>query len=119
MKTQEIADKLVQLCREGKNLDAISEFYSDSIVSKEPKGSNHEVVEGKEAVIAKNQFWYGMVEEVHDIKISDPIVTGDFFACTMDMDVTYKEAGRMGMSEVAVYEVKDGKIIAEQFIYNM
>jgi hypothetical protein len=35
------------------------------------------------------------------------------------MDVTYKEAGRMGMSEVAVYEVKDGKIIAEQFIYNM
>ncbi len=119
MNTQELANKLVQFCREGKNLDALNELYSDGVVSKEPKGSHAELVEGKEAVIAKNQQWYNMVEEIHSAVISDPIVTGNFFACTMEMDVTYKQQGRMTMNEVAVYEVKDGKIVADQFFYNM
>jgi hypothetical protein len=119
MSTQEIAEKLVAYCREGKNIDAINELYADGIVSRESKGSPHELVEGKEGVLAKNQGWYASVAEVHGVSISDPIVTGNFFAVTMDMDVTYKDYGRMGMNEVAVYEVKDGKVVAEQFFYNM
>lgn len=119
MNTAEVAEKLVQYCREGRNIDAINELYADDIVSKEPKGSNFELVEGKEGVLAKNQQWYNMVEEVHSANISDPIVTGNFFAVTMEMDVTYKEHGRMGMDEVAVYEVRDGRIISDQFFYNM
>ena len=119
MNTQQVADKLVAYCREGKNLDAINELYSDNIVSKEPKGSATALVEGKAAVIAKNQQWYDMVQEIHSAKIGDPIVTGNFFACTMDMDVTYKQHGRMGMSEIAVYQVKDGKIVADEFFYEM
>jgi hypothetical protein len=119
MNTAEVAGKLVQYCREGRNIDAINELYADNIVSKEPKGSNFELVEGKEDVLAKNQQWYDMVEEVHSAEISDPIVTGNFFSVSMEMDVTYKEQGRMGMDEIAVYEVQDGKIIADQFFYNM
>ncbi len=119
MSTPGVAAKLVQYCREGKNLDAINELYADDVVSRESKGSQHELVEGKAGVIAKNQEWYNMVQEVHSAQISDPIVTGNFFACTMDMDVTYKEHGRMAMNEVAVYEVKDGKIVSEQFFYTM
>jgi len=119
MNTQEVATKLVQLCREGKNVDAINELYADNIVSKEPKGSHHELVEGKEAVLAKNNFWYSMVEEIHSGEVSDPIVCGDFFSCTMDMDVTYKQGGRMGMQEVCVYGVKNGKIISDEFFYTI
>lgn len=119
MNTAEVAEKLVQYCREGRNIDAINELYADDIVSKEPEGSHFELVEGKDAVLEKNQQWYEMVEEVHSAVISDPIITGNFFAVTMEMDVTYKEQGRMGMYEVAVYEVQDGKIIADQFFYNM
>jgi hypothetical protein len=37
----------------------------------------------------------------------------------MDMDVTYKGQGRSMMSEVCVYEVKDGKIVTETFFYNL
>jgi hypothetical protein len=33
------------------------------------------------------------------------------------MDVTMKGQGRMNMDEIAVYEVKDGKIVKEQFFY--
>jgi len=33
----------------------------------------------------------------------------------MFMDVTMKGKGRMAMTELCVYQTKDGKIIAEQF----
>jgi ketosteroid isomerase-like protein len=118
MNTQEVANRLVTLCREGKNIDAVNELYADNIVSHEPKGTPMEKTEGKDAVRGKSEYWYSTVEEIHSGEVSDPIVTGNFFSCTMDMDVTYKEHGRMPMSEIAVYEVKDGKIIAEQFFYN-
>lgn len=35
----------------------------------------------------------------------------------MGMDVTLKGMGRRQMDEIAVYEVKDGKIVKEQFFY--
>jgi len=42
-------------------------------------------------------------------------VAGSSFACTMHMDVTMKGQGRMDMTELCVYQVKDGKIVSEQF----
>jgi ketosteroid isomerase-like protein len=35
----------------------------------------------------------------------------------MGMEVTMKGAGRVKMDEVAVYEVRDGKIVKEQFFF--
>jgi ketosteroid isomerase-like protein len=35
----------------------------------------------------------------------------------MGMDVTMKGFGRMNMDEVCVFEVKDGKIVSEQFFF--
>ncbi len=119
MKTKEVAEKLVQLCREGKNTQAIDELYADNIISKEPKGTPMEMTEGKEAVKNKTVYWESSVEEIHSATISDPIVAENHFSVVMNMDVTYKEHGRMGMSEIAVYEVKDGLIIAEEFFYSM
>jgi hypothetical protein len=37
----------------------------------------------------------------------------------MRIDATYKDMGRMDMSEICVYRVRDGKIVHEQFFYNM
>jgi hypothetical protein len=37
----------------------------------------------------------------------------------MSFDVTFKERGRQQMEELCVFEVKDGKIINEQFFYTM
>lgn len=119
MSTQEVADKLVQFCREGKNIEAINELYADNIISYEPKGSHIEIAEGKAAVLDKSQEWYNMVEEVHSGTISDPIVTGNFFTVSMEMDVTYKGLGRNTMNEICVYQVKDGKIVSENFHYDM
>lgn len=119
MSTAEVATKLVEHCRAGKFMDAIEDFYADDVHSTEPMNNDGKPVLGKAAVIAKNQSWYESVEEVHSATIGDPIVTGNFFACTMEMDVTYKGHGRNTMSEIALYEVKDGKIISDQFFYGM
>lgn len=119
MNTQEVAQKLVQFCREGRNIDAINELYADNVVSLEQPGVPMERAEGKDAVLAKNNHWYESVEEVHSAVISDPVVTGEFFAVAMEMDVTYKKSGRMQMQEIAVYRVKDGKVVSDQFFYSM
>jgi ketosteroid isomerase-like protein len=119
MNTQEVADRLTQLCREGKHTDAIDQLYADNVVSKEPKGSPMELTEGKEAVKNKSVQWEESVAEIHSASCSDPIVADSHFAIVMNIDATYKAHGRMPMSEVCVYEVKDGKIVADEFFYRM
>ncbi|MBB5437046.1 hypothetical protein HDC92_000714 [Pedobacter sp. AK017] len=119
MNIQEVADKLVQLCREGKNDQAIDELYAGNVVSKEPKGSPMEFTEGKDAVKNKTLQWEESVKEIHSASCSDPIVADNHFSIVMNIDATYKEHGRMAMSEICVYEVKDGKIVADEFFYRM
>jgi ketosteroid isomerase-like protein len=118
-KAQEVAHRLVDLCREGRNVDAINELYADKVVSIEPEGSPMPgKTVGKEAVLASTNYWFSTVKEIHSAYISDPIVSDNFFACTMDIDATYKEQGRNEMNELCVFEVKNGKIVTSQFFYN-
>jgi len=119
MTTQEVADKLVQLCLEGKNDQAIEELYADNVISKEPKGPDMELTEGKEAVKNKTIKWEESVEEIHSASCPDPIVADSHFSIVMDIDATYKAHGRMKMSEICVYEVQDGQIVADEFFYRM
>jgi hypothetical protein len=41
-----------------------------------------------------------MIEAAHTLEVSDPLVAGSSFACTMHMDVTMKGKGRMDMTEL-------------------
>ena len=119
MNAQEVANRLVQLCRDGQDIDAINELYSDNIVSIEPEGSPmQEKTIGKKAVLESTNRWYSSVEQLHSFHISDPIVSSNFFACTMNFDITFKDHGRNAMDELCVYEVKDGRIVTAQFFYN-
>lgn len=119
MTTQEVANQLIGLCREGKFDVAMQQFYSPEIVSIEGEGSPNPKLTGIEAVIEKSKQWVESVKEIHSIDVSDPIVAGNHFSCTMKNDITFKEMGRMTIQEICVYEVKDGKIVREQFFYNM
>jgi ketosteroid isomerase-like protein len=113
--TKQIADRLVALCREDKNLDCINELYADDATSTE----SNTVKTGRDTILQKNINWFNSVETLHSTLISEPIVTGNFFALTMDIDATYKQHGRFMMREIGIYEVRDGKIISDQFFYNM
>ena len=118
MNTQQVASRLVQLCREGKNVEAINELYDDNIVSIEPDGSPMAgKTVGKQAVLESTNRWFDSVEQLHNVAISNPLVSDNFFACTMNVDATYKEHGRNVMNELCVFEVRDGKIVNDQFFY--
>jgi hypothetical protein len=43
------------------------------------------------------------------------LMAGASFACAMHLDLTIKGHGRMSVNELCIYEVKDGKIVSEQF----
>ncbi len=121
MSTHEIGKQLVALCSEGKFEEAMKTLYSPEIVSIEagaPAGMPAEVT-GIEAVAAKGQWW-AENHDVHDLKLAGPYPKGDQFVVTFTMDVTFKpESKRFVMEEAALYTVKDGKIVREEFFYTM
>ena len=115
--TQEVADRLVSLCRQGKVLEAGEELYGDNIVSHESDPSPNKLVSGKKAVREKGNQFAEMIEAHHGSKISDPVVAGNYFTVAWLMDITMKGQGRSQMEEICVYKVKDGKIVEEYFYY--
>lgn len=117
MDTQEVANKLVEYCRMGQYDQAQDALYDANCVSVEPEGTPYPSVTGMEAIKQKGQQWADMVEEVHGGEISDPIIAGPFFSITQKIDVTFKGAPRQVMQQICVYEVKDGKVVLEQFFY--
>ncbi len=117
MTVQDVANRLVELCRQGQNSQAYDELFHEDAMAIEPEGVPNAEVKGLDALREKSKQFGEMVEEFHGSEISDPIVANDFFACTMKMDVTMKGQGRISMEEVCVYEVKDGKIVTERFFF--
>jgi hypothetical protein len=117
MSTTEIANRLVELCRKGEFENAQKELFAEDAVSIEPHGTPdfQQETKGLDAIIEKGKKWSGMVEEYHGMNVSEPLAGENSFAVTMFMDVTMKQRGRMAMTELCVYNVKDGKIVSEQF----
>ncbi|MCU1293753.1 MAG: HAD-superfamily hydrolase, subfamily variant 3 [Bryobacterales bacterium] len=121
MSVAEVANDLARLCREGKNLEAIDRYYSADIVSQESASVPGMPAEmkGIEAIRGKNQWWLEN-HEVHNAEANGPYVGNDQFALEFKYDVTQKGSGqRFQMNEMALYTVKDGKIVHEHFFYNM
>ena len=116
MTVTEIANKLVALCRAGKNEEALKTLFADNAVSVEADGKE---TKGLDNLLVKLNNMMSSWEKVHSSIFNDPTIIGNYFAVGMGMDVTDKKYGRMGMTELAVYETKDGKIIKEQFFYSM
>ena len=118
MTTAEIAGRFNELAQAGQWNEIQAEMFADDAVSIEPAHSpGLKTAEGIEAIREKGKQFGEMVEEVHGGYSNEPIIAGNHFAVAMGMDVTMKGQGRMQMDEIAVYEVKDGKIVKEQFFY--
>lgn len=117
MTTQQIANRLVELCRKGQVPQAGEELYADEIISIEPEHGPFKTAKGKKAVGQKGQQFASSIQERHGGSFSDPIVCGRYFSTAMTLDATFKGKGRMVLEEICVYEVKDGKIVSEQFFF--
>jgi SnoaL-like domain len=118
MNTEEIANKLVGLCRKGEWMKALEELYAKDIVSVEANEMENRAAEmrGIDLVRGKTHWWEQNME-VHSAKVSGPFMARDTFVVRFDVDVTEKASGkRMQMSEVGIYTVKDGKVAREEFL---
>ncbi|PCE66466.1 SnoaL-like domain-containing protein [Sediminicola luteus] len=117
MTTKEIADKLVSLCREGKNMEAY-DLYADDAISQEMDGTPNEITQGKANILNDFEQWAENIVEMHGGTVGEPIVADNHFSVVMTSDVTFKEIGRCTMEEICVYEVANGQIKKAQFFYD-
>lgn len=119
MNTMEIANRLVDLCRQGKNADAIKTLFADDAVSVEafaPPGGSREV-KGVAGILAKGEWWVAN-HEVHSAVLTGPWPHDDRFVVGFQYEVTIKASGqRIKMDEVGLYTIEGGKIVREEFFY--
>ena len=118
--TAAVAEELVAFCRAGRNIDAIKALYSPDIVSVESMGNAQmpQEVKGLDAIQRKSEWWTAN-NEVHSAEVDGPFIgDGDKFSVYYKYDITFKPQSRRAiMEEMALYTVKDGKVVREQFFY--
>jgi hypothetical protein len=118
MTTQEIADRFNELAQQEKWFEIQDEFFADNVKSIEPVGSPYfPSAEGKLPVRKKAEEFVGRITAAHKLYTSTPVVAGNRFAVAREKDITVTPHGRIQISQIMLYEVKDGQIISEQFIY--
>ncbi len=118
--TMEVGRKLVDFCKHGDNIKAVEALYASDVVSVEAmEMPGMEGKKGIEAAIKKNQMWLDE-NEVNSASVEGPFPLGDRFAVHYKFDTTNRKSKeRMKMEEVAIYSVKNGKIVKEEFFYTM
>jgi hypothetical protein len=115
MKTvNQIADRLVQLCREQKFVEAYRELYAEEAESIDPMYTLMPTARGLITLVEREKQFLAKVN-IHKIEVSDPLIAGNHFAINMHMDFTMDGSGRKDVEELCVYHVKDGKIVRQQF----
>jgi hypothetical protein len=120
MTTQDVANRFNELAQTGQWAKIQEELYAKNAASVEPDhaaGMGLGNAKGIDAIKKKGEVFGAMVEEMHGGYSTPPVVGGNFFSVAMGMDCTMKGMGRTKMDEIAVYEVKDGKIVKEQFFF--
>ena len=116
--TQEVAARFNELAQQEKWFEIHDELFADNVKSVEPPGSPYfGYAEGKATVRKKGEEFVKKVQEFHGASTTHPIIAGNHFAVGRSFDITTEDFGRIKIEEIMLYEVKDGKIVLEQFFY--
>ena len=116
--TETVANRLVELCRQGQFEQAQTELFHDDATSTEPEGSKMEgTVKGRDKIIEKGKQFMSAVKELHSASTSDPVVAGPYFTVQGKMDMTMQDGTRSEMNEICLYKVDAGKVVSESFYY--
>lgn len=121
MTTQALASHYRELMTERKFLEIQDSFYAKDVVCQEMEKATAMglavMTHGLEAVKAKGIARRATIETMHSYYCSEPLVAGDFFSVVLRQDVTFRGRPRTTVEEIGVFQVKDGKIVKEQFFY--
>lgn len=114
----ELASEMMALLRAGKMAEIEDKMLAPSLESVEGVGASM-AWKGKKAVLRKYRDWEAD-HEIHDMQVEGPWVGATGFAVKYAIDVTQNSTGqRSGMEEIAVYTVRDGKIVREEFHFKI
>jgi ketosteroid isomerase-like protein len=114
MSVETVAKEFYAHCQAGK-YDEAEKLWSEDVVSLEASEGPMRETRGRAAAHAKGEWWY-QNNEIHSAAVSGPYIHGDQFALRFEIDFTSKADGeRKKMDEVALYSVKNGKIVEERF----
>ncbi|MEO6285765.1 MAG: SnoaL-like domain-containing protein [Dyadobacter sp.] len=118
MTTHEVAARFNELAQQEKWFEIQDEFFADDVKSLDPPNSPYfGYAEGKSAVRRKGEDFVKRITAAHKLFTSEPLVSGNHFAVGREKDLTVDGFGRIQISQIMLYEVKDGQIISEQFFY--
>ncbi|SIO37614.1 SnoaL-like domain-containing protein [Chitinophaga niabensis] len=118
--TQEIAYKLISFCKKSDWQGAYDQLFSEDARSIESFKSPIAEIEtiGLQAIRDKAKRFDELIEKVHEIKVSEPLIMNNHFSFSLTMDGEMTGKGyTVILSEICIYEVQKGKIVYEQFFY--
>ncbi len=112
----EIARDIVAMFNAGQMKEIEDKYWSPNVVSVE--GENVAMAwHGRRAVEEKNAGWMA-THRMHGASAEGPFVGASGFSIKFAMDVEDTTNGtRILMEEVGVYQVQNGKIVREEFMY--
>ena len=121
MSVRTVAEKYMELVRQGKHFEFMRAFYAPEMVSVEADGS--EFV-GKEKVIHKSEIFQGNnTFHSQDLRgpffLGDPSASSNRFAVYLALEFSPKAGGqRVKHEEVGIYTVKNDIVTREEFFYD-
>ena len=116
--TRQVAARFMELAQREQWFEIQDELFADNVKSVDPANSPYfKYAEGKPLVRKKGEDWVKRIEAVNKRHTTEPVVCGNHFAVGREVDITVKGFGRIKIDEIMLYEVKDGKIVLEQFFY--
>jgi hypothetical protein len=116
--TQQVADRFNELAKEEKWFVIQDELFADDVRSIDPDHSPYfKNAAGKATVRRKGEEFVNRIEAVHGRYTTEPIVASNHFVVGRKVDITVQPHGRIQIDQLMMYEVRDGKIVLEQFFY--
>jgi SnoaL-like protein len=116
--TREVAARFDELAQKEKWFEIQEELFADNVTSIDPPGSPYfGYAEGKAPVRKKGEDWVKRITAANKLNTTHPVTAGNHFAVGRYVDITVEGFGNVIIDEVMLYEVKDGKIVSEQFFY--
>lgn len=117
MSTQSVAQKLVDLLKQARNVEAYETLYApdSECVEADPKRSRSGLPR-----LTADMRAFADAHEFHYTRIDGPLVVGEHFTVALAFRATPRAGGApFDVSEIGVYTVRSGRIVREQFFYDL
>ena len=111
-----IARKIVRMTKDHSKLK-IEDLYAENCVSHEP--NQDEPALGHEGRLAKDEYWESFQDSAKaDWNAQNIWIKGNTICIEWDAKLVARDGRSLRLKEVAIHEVKGGKIVSERFYFD-